>query len=969
MKKPLAIFCMLFTLLTALAQDVTFSGSGTCGAGPVTGTWQVPCNVTAITVDVYGAGGGAGGGGGGSNGGLYNTRGGGGGGGGAYTSVTISVTPGSVFTYSVGAGGCGGDNGSDGQRGDDGNPGASTTFTGTAAGGGAVNLLAGGGARGGSGSGSGNSPGGGGAGGTASGGTTNTNGGNGSSGSGGNGGAGGNGAGPAGGLGGQATNNPGNSFGGGGAGGGNSDGGRGAAGGIVIYYTTTTPIPTIPQINTVPATCSAAGSSTISNYNGAFTYTFDPTGPTADNNGLISGMATGTTYTLTASSGACTPAVSAPFSIEAQLVTPDVPTINSVPATCNADGTSAISNYNAAYTYTFSPTGPAVSANGDITGMVLGTSYTVLASTTTCSSAASTTFSNDARLLTTSTIAGLPATCAGDGSSTISNYNAAYTYTFNPTGPTVTTGGAITGMVVGTVYTVEATIGNCPALVSAQFSNEAQLTTPAVPTLATLPATCAGDGSNTISNYDNTLTYTFDPTGPTATTGGVITGMVTGTSYTVVADNGACASAASAAFSNEAQLITPAVPTLATLPATCAGDGSNTISNYDNTLTYTFDPTGPTATTGGVITGMVTGTSYTVVADNGACSSAASAAFSNEAQLLSPAVPTLATLPATCAGDGSNTISNYDNTLTYTFDPTGPTATTGGAITGMVAGTSYTVTASNGACSSAASAAFSNEAQLISAAVPTLATLPATCSASGSNTISNYDSTLTYTFNPTGPTATSGGVITGMITGTSYTVSAGNGVCPAATSAAFSNAARLQAPAIPAVATTAPTCTDTGSSAISNYNASISYIFTPTGPTVTAAGDITGMVIGTSYTVVADNGDCSSAASAGFTNLPKLTGSACDTTTSIGNIARELVQIKLYPNPATNEVTISGIPQGQGNATLQLTNNLGQVVYSQTLTDNLTTKQLDISTYPSGIYAVSIKHHGYWVAQGRLIKQ
>ncbi|HLP19339.1 MAG TPA: T9SS type A sorting domain-containing protein, partial [Chitinophagales bacterium] len=682
---------------------------------------------------------------------------------------------------------------------------------------------------------------------------------------------------------------PGSTYGGGGAGGGNSDGGRGAIGGIIIYYTTTGPIPTTPTISSTPATCSANGSSIVTNYNGALTYTFDPTGPTIDNNGQINGMTTGTTYTVTTTSGTCSPAASAPFSIESQLPTPDAPTITSVAAACNADGTSAISNYSAGLTYTFTPAGPSVSGNGDVSGMVTGTSYTVTAANNTCTSTASVSFSNDAQLLTTPTVVSLPATCTGEGSSTISNYNAAYSYTFDPAGPTATTGGAITGMVAGTTYTVEASVGNCPALVSIQFSNEAQLLSPDVPTIATLPATCSAEGSNTISNYDGALTYTFDPTGPTATTGGTITGMVTGTSYTVTADNGACSSLASAAFSNEAQLLSPDVPTVATLPATCSAEGSNTISNYDGALTYTFDPTGPAAT-GGTITGMVTGTSYTVTAANGACSSLASAAFSNEAQLLSPDVPTIATLPATCAAVGSSTISNYDGALTYTFDPTGPSATTGGAITGMVTGTSYTVTADNGACSSMASAA-------------------------------------------------------------------------------FSNAPKLQAPGIPVVATTAPTCISAGSSAVSNYNASLIYDFSPTGPTVIAGGAITGMVTGTSYTLTANNGDCTSATGAVFVNLPMLTGSVCDSTVSVGGLTDAQTQIKLFPNPAVNEVSINLSNIYEDVALLQVTNCQGQVVYTQTAGTYSSIIKLNTSSYASGMYIINIRFTNGTEAKGRLVKQ
>ena len=75
------------------------------------------------------------------------------------------------------------------------------------------------------------------------------------------------------------------------------------------------------------------------------------------------------------------------------------------------------------------------------------------------------------------------------------------------------------------------------------------------------------------------------------------------------------------------------------------------------------------------------------------------------------ATPTVTTAGASCVAPGTASISNYSSTNTYIFSPSGPTVSTGGSISGMVAGTSYTVRASNG-CLSAASASFSINAQL-----------------------------------------------------------------------------------------------------------------------------------------------------------------------------------------------------------------------------------------------------------------
>jgi gliding motility-associated-like protein len=712
LKYSFYVLISFFTFI-ANAQNVTLTGPVACNGAAVSGSWTVPCNVTAITIQVYGGGGGAGGGGGGSNGGLNNTQGGGGAGGGGYTTITINVVPNSSFSYSIGAGGCGGSNGSDLSSGGNGSAGSNTTFTGTAAGGAAVSLTANGGARGNAGSTSNNGSGG--NGGSASGGSTNTSGGNGSGGSGANGGSGGNGAGPSGGAGGAATNNPGLAIGGGGAGGGNSTGGRGAAGGILITYVTTTPLPATPLISSTAATCTVAGSSSISNYDASLPYTFSPTGPTVGAGGVISGMVIGTSYTVVVGTIGCTSAPSASFSNAAVAAPPAIPTITSTAPSCIADGSSTISNYNASFTYTFTPSGPTAGVAGAISGMTIGTNYTVIANNGSCNSNASTSFSNSAQLATPAipSITSTPATCTTSGSSVINNYVASQTYTFTPSGPAVGAGGAISGMTLGTSYTVVAANSTCSSNASASFSNAVATAPPAAPTITSTAPSCTADGNSTISNYNASFTYAFTPSGPTAGAAGAISGMMIGTNYTVIANDGSCNSVASNNFSNSAQLVTPAIPSITSTPATCTSNGSSTISNYDAALTYSFTPSGPTVGVGGAISGMILGTSYTVVAANSTCSSNASASFSNAVATAPPVAPTITSTAPSCTADGNSTISNYNASFTYAFTPAGPTAGAGGAISGMTIGTSYTVIANDGSCNSVASSNFSNSAQLI----------------------------------------------------------------------------------------------------------------------------------------------------------------------------------------------------------------------------------------------------------------
>ncbi|MBP9151421.1 MAG: PKD domain-containing protein, partial [Flavobacteriales bacterium] len=306
-----------------------------------------------------------------------------------------------MFTYSIGAGGCGGDEGGDGDDGDNGVAGGNTTVTGTDALGNPVNLSANGGARGTGGDGSEGSPGNGGAGGTASGGTTNTTGTAGANGNSGNGGAGGAGAGP------NA------SYGAGGVGGGDP-GGSGVAGAILITFVAGGGPSVTPTTSSTPATCSSAGTSMVTNYVATETYTFAPVGPTVGAGGAITGMTPGTNYTLVAGSGTCAAPPSAPFSNAVATGSVVDPIIASVAASCTAAGSSTITTYNAANTYNFTPAGPIVGAGGAISGMTLGTSYTVTESDLTCTSAPSAPFSNAAQFPTpTITIAGTLSYCAG----------------------------------------------------------------------------------------------------------------------------------------------------------------------------------------------------------------------------------------------------------------------------------------------------------------------------------------------------------------------------------------------------------------------------------------------------------------------------------------------------------------------------------------------------------------------------
>jgi hypothetical protein len=460
------------------------------------------------------------------------------------------------------------------------------------------------------------------------------------------------------------------------------------------------------------------------------------------------------------------------------------------------------------------------------------------------------------------TVTTIAATCSGNGTATISNYSAALTYTSTPAGATVGALGAITGT-AGTAYTFTATNApNCTSAASASVAIPLQLAAPVVPTVSTTPATCSGNGTASIANYSAALTYTSTPAGATVGSLGAITGTV-GTAYTFTATNASgCTSAASASVAIPMQLATPAVPTVSTTPATCSANGTASIANYSVALTYTSTPAGATVGALGAIAGTA-GTAYTFTATNASgCTSGASASVAIPMQLAAPVVPTVSTTPATCSANGTASIANYSAALTYTSTPTGATVGALGAITGTT-GTAYTFTATNASgCTSGASASVAIPMQLAAPIVPTVSTTPATCSANGTASISNYSAALTYTSTPAGATVGALGAIAGTA-GTAYTFTATNASgCTSAVSASVAIPLQLAAPAVPTVSTTPATCSANGTASIANYSAALTYTSTPTGATVGALGAIAGTA-GTAYTFTATNASgCTSAASA-----------------------------------------------------------------------------------------------------------
>jgi len=80
--------------------------------------------------------------------------------------------------------------------------------------------------------------------------------------------------------------------------------------------------------------------------------------------------------------------------------------------------------------------------------------------------------------------------------------------------------------------------------------------------------------------------------------------------------------------------------------------------------------------------------------------------------------------------------------------------------------------------------------------------------------------------------------------------------------------------------------------------------------------------------------------------------------------------LKIYPNPSTNEVTLEFEQSNSENTQVEIQNVLGQTIYSETLKTNIgkQTKTLDISSLNNGVYFIQLKNQNK-IYSAKFIKQ
>lgn len=88
-------------------------------------------------------------------------------------------------------------------------------------------------------------------------------------------------------------------------------------------------------------------------------------------------------------------------------------------------------------------------------------------------------------------------------------------------------------------------------------------------------------------------------------------------------------------------------------------------------------------------------------------------------------------------------------------------------------------------------------------------------------------------------------------------------------------------------------------------------------------------------------------------------------TEDILNKEAEIFTIKVYPNPAKDQLIIE-IPEGQGIFNISIYSMLGETIVKEKLSDVGVTQKLDISKLPNGVYLYEIGNNGDLNHNGKL---
>lgn len=508
----------------------------------------------------------------------------------------------------------------------------------------------------------------------------------------------------------------------------------GSCSGTNTITITVNPRPTITATASPAGIC--VGGTTTLTASGAVSYSWNP-GAILTNPAVVSPGST-TTYTVRGMDAlGCTNNTTLIVTVSP---TPTVNITASSSTICIGNTTSLTAT--GATTYTWMP--------GSLTGSLVAvspttsTTYSVTGDNSGCTS--TNTISITVNSNPTVTASASPTNICSGSSSTLSA-SGATSFTWMPgslTGGTVTVSPTST-----TTYTVTGFNGLCS---STRTVNLIVSPNPTINIISTPTAVCLGNSATLTAS--GATTYTWLPASITGNS--IIVTPTTTTTYTVNGTSGICTNTRTISLIVNPN---PTVNIATTSTAVCSGN-SATLTGSGAT-TYTWMPGSLTGTS--IVITPTTNTTYTLTGANGSCIGTNTI---NITVFTGPTVLATASKTNICIGD-TVTLS-ASGASTYTWNP--GNLTTNPVVVTPASSTIYTVTGSNGICSSTATIS------IIANPTPTLfaTSSPTALCIGNSATLTAFGAT-NYTWMPGGSTSST--VVVTPTTSTTYSLTGANGAC------------------------------------------------------------------------------------------------------------------------------------------------------------------------------------------------
>jgi hypothetical protein len=555
------------------------------------------------------------------------------------------------------------------------------------------------------------------------------------------------------------------------------------------------------------------------------------------------------------------------------------PTVNNVSCNAGINGSIGIiaTGGTSPYTYTLSP-GNVQNTTGSFTGLAANTYSISVTDANGCQATVS-----DISLGEPTAIAfGLPTvtnvSCNGgtNGSVAITatGGTGAFTYTLSP-GNVQNNTGSFTGLAAGNAYSVTATDANSCTKTSATITvSEPSAITFGQPTVVNVLCNGGTNGSIAIIATGGTgaFTYTLSP-GNVQNNTGSFTGLAAG-NYTVTAtDANSCTKTSATITISEPSAITFGQPTVVNVLCNGGTNGSIAIIATGGTgaFTYTLSP-GNVQNNTGSFTGLAAGNTYAVTAtDANSCTKTSATITVSEPSAITFDQPTVVNVLCNGGTNGSIAITATGGTgaFTYTLSP-GNVQNNTGSFTGLAAGNTYSVTATDANnCTKTSATITVSEPSAITFGQPTVVNVLCNGGTNGSIAITATGGTgaFTYTLSP-GNVQNNTGSFTGLAVGNTYTVTATDANNCTKTSSTIT----VTQPA--AIGLGAPTVTNVSCNGGTNGSIAITatggtgaftYTLSP-GNVQNNTGSFTGLAAGNAYSVsVTDANNCPAANSGSIT--------------------------------------------------------------------------------------------------------